>query len=429
MKGPGDGIWMRAIHAWIPRHALMHDDLATASGTDPDKFRLGLGCTSMAVLHPMQDPVTMAAEAGLGLLEGYGLDPGSIGQLVVATESGVDWAKPIASYVHEMLGLPARCRTYDVQHACFGASAALASAVGWIASGMAGGRSALVVATDVARYAEGSPGEATQGAGSVAILVGRAQGRGVLLPELGNEAVHAAQVMDFWRPGHMSTAVVNGKYSVRCYMAALAASYRLHRACGGPGPEALDYLLFHLPFPRMGEKAMRTLLEVEGAIARMVAPGLAASRVVGNIYSGSLYLALASLLESEGARCAGRRVGLFSYGSGCCAEFFAGTIGEDEGAWLGRTGLGGPGPGRETIDVDTYRAFRREGARLAAEGSFRLGHLPCADSLPPESRFVFLGYRNSKRVYAPGPGERRPAPGAAAGRVTRRARPPAGPAS
>ena len=49
---------------------------------------------------------------------------------------------------------------------------------------------------------------------------------------------------------------------------------------------------------------------------------------VGNIYTGSLYLALASLLHFEVADIVGQRVGLFSYGSGCAAEFFAGRVTE-----------------------------------------------------------------------------------------------------
>ena len=47
---------------------------------------------------------------------------------------------------------------------------------------------------------------------------------------------------------------------------------------------------------------------------------------VGNIYTGSLYLALASLLCAEVDAIEGQRIGLFSYGSGCAAEFFAGRV-------------------------------------------------------------------------------------------------------
>src|SRR5262249_58124842 len=57
-----------------------------------------------------------------------------------------------------------------------------------------------------------------------------------------------------------------------------------------------------------------------------VAPGLEAVSRVGNTYTASLYLCLAALLEREGPRLAGQRLGLFSYGSGCCAEVFTGLV-------------------------------------------------------------------------------------------------------
>ena len=429
-------VWVEGVTAYVPRHHLCHDDLAAVTGTDPEKYAKGLGCRSMTVLHPMQDSVTMAAEAGWSLLTSYGIDPESVGQLIVGTESGVDWAKPVAAYVHEMIGLSPRCRTYDVQHACYGASAALSSVGAWIASGMAAGRKALVIATDVARYDEGSPGEATQGAGAVALLVGSSS-TGVLRPDLGTEAVYSSQVMDFWRPGHRSTAVVNGKYSVRCYLAALEQTYQVHRTAGGPGIDELDYLLFHLPFPRMSEKALEVLMEAEhgrveqGAFRHVlrekIEPGVSAARRVGNIYSGSLYLSLASLLESRGASCAGRPVGLFSYGSGCCAEFFTARIGPSDETWKGRTGLSSIPASSTRIGIETYQEFRRETSRLNADRSFRLGRLPCADSVPEDARYVFLGYRNQKRVYAPGPSGRIARVESTARGVNRSAPQPVGP--
>src|SRR5262249_39076207 len=51
-------------------------------------------------------------------------------------------------------------------------------------------------------------------------------------------------------------------------------------------------------------------------------PALGLARESGNPYTASLYLALAWLLEREGATLEDRELALFSYGSGCCAEFF-----------------------------------------------------------------------------------------------------------
>ena len=49
------------------------------------------------------------------------------------------------------------------------------------------------------------------------------------------------------------------------------------------------------------------------------------NRDVGNIYTGSLYLSLISLLQNHTFQ-AGQEVCLFSYGSGAVAEIFSGSI-------------------------------------------------------------------------------------------------------
>jgi polyketide biosynthesis 3-hydroxy-3-methylglutaryl-CoA synthase-like enzyme PksG len=55
---------------------------------------------------------------------------------------------------------------------------------------------------------------------------------------------------------------------------------------------------------------------------------------VGNIYSATVYLALCGLLDAADLSVP-RRLGLFSYGSGCCGEFFSGVAGPEARARLG----------------------------------------------------------------------------------------------
>ena len=47
------------------------------------------------------------------------------------------------------------------------------------------------------------------------------------------------------------------------------------------------------------------------------------NKKIGNIYTGSLYLSLISLLEQAEDLEGGDRIGLFSYGSGAVGEFFS----------------------------------------------------------------------------------------------------------
>src|SRR5205807_2035884 len=89
---------------------------------------------------------------------------------------------------------------------------------------------------------------------------------------------------------------------------------------------------------------------------------------VGNTYTASLYLCLAALLEAEGRALAGERLGLFSYGSGCCAEFFTGSVPEGVEA-VADAGVAALLAGRTFIDVPAYERLVRGADDLGDEGA------------------------------------------------------------
>ncbi|NOZ01903.1 MAG: hydroxymethylglutaryl-CoA synthase [Deltaproteobacteria bacterium] len=395
---------VEGIAVSIPKHFIDLGTLAEATGVDPAKYYRGLGGRRMAVVTPIEDPVTMAVEATRTLIDRYDVDPSGIGMLIVGSESGVDAAKPIASYVHGMLGLAPHCRTFDTQHACYGATAALQMARDWTSRQVGEGKKAIVVATDIARYEVGSAGEPTQGAGAVALLVGNRPD--VLVIENHDDAVYTADVMDFWRPHYSSTAMVDGHYSLECYLKALENTYLTHRAASGLGWDDYRHLLFHVPFPKMAFKAFRQLHEIESKerngdfgpleeqFDRMTAPALWANIEVGNVYSASLYLSFAGLLEKSGHDLEGARLGFFSYGSGCCAEFFSGTVGTDASAWQGRIGVAEALAGRIELDYDQYLELRKETEAISRDGSYR--ERPASNG----EHVWFCGVQGHQRIYA-----------------------------
>ncbi len=398
-------VGIERLAVYVPAYALPLAALARARGVPPEKMTQGLGVEEMAIAPPCEDVVTMAASAGARLLRAAHVDPETIGMLLVATETGVDNAKPVAIFVHELLGVGRRCRVYELKHACYAGTAALMTAADWVRAGGGRARRALVIAADIARYEIGSPGEPTQGAGAVAMLVGR-EPRALVLSE--QSGTYAGNVHDFWRPLDRREAIVDGKYSVECYLDALAGAFMAYRGLERPPlvpgetlSDRLVRLLYHTPFPKMAMKAHRRLLEVDGhAAGRAVeddraaasyrtqaAPGLAAVARVGNTYTASLYLCLAALLEAEGRTLAGKRLGLFSYGSGCCAEFFTGGVPEGVEA-VADAGVGALLAGRSFIDVPAYERLIRGG---------EAGGEPPADFA---GEFVFTGVKNQRREYA-----------------------------
>lgn len=403
-------VGIESLSAYLPMYSLALDDLAKARGVDRQKYRLGLGLETMAIAPPCEDAVTLAANAAATLLERGLVDRDEIGLLLVATESAVDHAKPVSIFVHELLRVHPACRTYELKHACYGGTAALMTAAQWIASGAARGRKALVIAADIARYELRSAGEPTQGAGAVAMVVSDAPGQ--IAVDFRRSGAFAAGVFDFWRPLDRREALVDGSYSVDCYLQALDGAFRdFERAGrGGAGKGALPItdrfavFLYHVPFPRMAWKAHRLLLDldwrlreepaapaeslVQASFDNAVSPYLAACRAVGNSYTASLYFCLASLLEREGARLGGEPVALFSYGSGCCAEFFSGVVG---------AGAAGADPGlrrllerRRAISVAEYEAMRsaEEKAVPAPPDGFQGG-------------FFYAGTERDRRRYLP----------------------------
>ena len=401
------GVGIDAIALSVPRGYVDLGELAEARGVPPAKYLSGLGTRRMTIAAPDEDPVTLAVNAGRRLFERSGASPGEIGLCVVGTETAVDHSKPVAAFVHGLLGLPSACRVFEAKHACFGGTAGLLNAVDWIASGSARGRAALVVCTDIARYPLRSPGEPTQGAGAVAMLVRQAPR--LLALEVGRTGSFARDVHDFWRPLHHKEALVDGQFSVQCYLDALAGAYDEWRRLEGAESEVGEPLArtcYHVPYGKMARKAHRHRRMMDGlteqaadeSFEEEVAPSLDLPSRIGNVYTGSLYLALASLLNAEAAAIAGRRIGLFSYGSGCCAEFFAGKVSAEAAGLVARLEIDAPVHGCQRMSVADYERLRAEDA--AADRRPAPASAPRGQAIE-DRRAVYLGLDpNERRVYA-----------------------------
>ena len=383
-------------------------DLASARGVDPAKFTKGLGQHRMAIASPCEDTVTMAVEAGARAIKAFNVDPDEIGTLIVGTETGVDHSKPVAVYVHDLLGLNERCRTFETKHACYGAMAGLTASMDWIASGRARGRKGLVIASDIASYGLGTPGEPTQGAGAVAMLV--TPNPRLLAIEPATIGDYTRQVMDFWRPLYSKHALADGHYSIQCYLDALKSA-RLDAV--GERAELLDSLsacLYHVPFVKMAFKAHQRELEMElghainkaepepwqqlmDSYRRLCEPWLSLNAEVGNIYTGSLFLSLIDLLRQAGEQLAGRQISLFSYGSGCGATYCLGRIAEEAGTWQSALDPTALLKQRRRLTISEYEDLVRAG-----EQSDRKETLDPAD-FGLASGLYYTGTRNDRRHY------------------------------
>jgi hydroxymethylglutaryl-CoA synthase len=332
---------------------------AQARGEDANKFHVGIGQDQMSVISPDEDIVTLAANAARPIM--MELDPQTISAVLFATESGIDQSKSAGAFVHGLLGLSPRCRVVELKHACYGGTAALQMAVNMVR--VNANERVLVIAADVARYELGSPGEATQGCGAVAMLVSNQAD--ILAIETGS-GYYTEDVMDFWRPNYRDTALVDGKYSTMVYLTALKHAWQHFHETRQLNYDDFARFCYHLPFTKMAIKAHSRLMKITGQEANeaMIEQAMGASltynRTVGNSYSASLYFGLISLLENDPDNLAEQRIGLFSYGSGCVGEFFSGLVGADYQKYLYTNNHRQLLTSRESLTFSQYLDFYKQ---------------------------------------------------------------------
>lgn len=334
--------------------------------------RLGnLMMQSRSVGLPFEDPVTNAVNAAKPIVDALSeAERDAIELLITSTESGLDLSKSIASYVHAHLGLSRSCRLLEVKQACYAATGALQLAIGYLASGVSPGGKALIVATDVALVDERAGyAEPATGHGGVAVLVSDAPR--VLALDLGAFGCCSYETMDSARPTP-ELDIADVDRSLFTYLDCLTncfAEYR-SRVEGADFAATFDHLAMHTPFAGLVKAAHRKMMREAGAAAerieddfrRRVEPSLTYPAAVGNLCSGSVYLALASLLDHAGV-CEGARVGLYAYGSGCSAELFSGVVDRESAAAIGELAIGDHLARRRQLSFDEYAALLPETRR------------------------------------------------------------------
>ena len=363
------------------------DDLAEARNEDPNKYKIGIGQDRQAVVPPTQDIVTLGAAAAQKLRRSS-LD--RVSTLIVATESGIDNSKASGIYIKSLLGLNDYLRVVETKEACYSATAALQFARGIVALNPE--ENVLVIASDVARYGLNTPGEVTQGAGAVAMIVSRDPH--VMMIEPTNVA-YTKDLMDFWRPLYATEALVDGKFSNQVYIDFFLKTYHRYQQITGRTLGDFAAIIFHLPYTKMGKKGLEGLLKDDHSpAAERLRTNLTAeqqlSRQVGNLYTGSLYLGLLSLLQN-GDVIPGERIGLFSYGSGAEGEFYSGILQEGYQEFIGDDQLTALAKRQQVSVADYERMFNDQLGMCKDDVSFNLDNDP--------SDFVLTGQKDFQRIY------------------------------
>lgn len=320
---------------------------------------------------PWEDPVTMAVNAARLVVDDQNRD--QIGLVIVATETGVDLEKSISTWVHRYLELRPDVRNFEIKHACYGATAAIQMALGWLAT-TAEGRKALIVTTDQSLLAIGAPWEPICGGGAVAALLSSQPSLFEFTP--GESGVYAQEITDVIRP-NLCTETGNSDASMFSYLDALDGAHAAFCSQVEGSQRVFDWHVYHMPFPGLALTAHRAMCAAHGNtsrkaatedFARRVEPSTRFASQVGGVYSGSWLLGTLSLAE-HAALATGQRLAVFSYGSGSCAEFFALDVGE--AISNRRSTVTERIAARDEVSIDTYEQLERQRTEFAGAASFR----------------------------------------------------------
>jgi hydroxymethylglutaryl-CoA synthase len=360
-----------AVELIFPSQYVDQAELEAYDKVAAGKYTVGLGQTRMGFCTDREDINSLCLTVVTKLMERNSISYSSIGRLEVGTETIMDKSKSVKTVLMQLFEKSGNSdiEGVDTINACYGGTAALFNSVSWVESSAWDGRFALVVAADIAVYAKGNA-RPTGGAGAIAMLIGV---KAPLVLERGVRATHMRHVYDFYKPDLMSEyPVVDGKLSIQCYLSALDQCYQLFCSKSQKdgedcfGLKHLDAVLFHTPYCKLVQKSLARLMlndfvraseeeqsiEYPGlgafknikleetyfdrdlekafmtlsksAFEEKTQPSLLVASQVGNMYTPSLYGGLVSLLISRDAQeLVGKRVALFSYGSGLASSMFS----------------------------------------------------------------------------------------------------------
>lgn len=328
-----------------------------------------------AVALPCEDPVTFGVNAAKPLVDSLSeAEKDRIEMLVTCTESGIDFGKSISTYIHHYLGLNRNCRLFELKNACYSGTAGFQTAINFILSQASPGAKALVIASDISRFmavdemdavtADWSFAEPSGGAGAVAIIVSETPY--VFEVDVGANGYYGYEVMDTCRPVPDSEAG-NADLSLLSYLDCCEQAYLEYqrRIADVDYQDTFQYLAFHTPFGGMVKGAHRTMMrkmtqakpaQIEADFEQRVMPGIIYCQRVGNIMGGTVFLSMASIIDN-GQFDSSKRIGCFSYGSGCCSEFYSGIVTAEGQKRQRRWGIGTQLNERYQLSMDEYDAL------------------------------------------------------------------------
>lgn len=397
--------------------------LAKARNIEPEKLEKGLGLLKMTLADSHQDTVVFGANALTKLIIQNSINLDEIARIYVGTESSIDSSKPISSFLISLMeqkfgeNILAECDVVDFTFACIGGVDAMQNCIDFVKLNPT--KKAIVVTTDLAKYDLNSTGEYTQGAGAVAMLI---SSNPKIIAFENNWATSTKGVFDFFKPYrtvskeaitgnleneswfenleaeieiHKEQPVFDGQYSNQCYMDRTRDAYFSFKKL--KQTEATIYntwesIIMHLPYAFQGRRMLSEIYtldaddktitgqedaqeyqnklketskseEYKNFVTKKLMPAELASSLIGNLYTGSIFMGLLSTLShfyDTNKDVSGAKFGFLAYGSGSKSKVFEGIIQPEWRAAVANCKLFETLDNSFEIDFDTYEKLHKK---------------------------------------------------------------------
>lgn len=397
--------------------------LAKARNIEPEKLEKGLGLLKMTLPDTHQDTVVFAANALTKLIQENNLNLDEIARIYVGTESSLDSSKPISSFLIALMeqkfgkNTLSECDVVDFTFACIGGVDALQNCLDFVKLNPT--KKAIVVTTDFAKYDLNSTGEYTQGAGALAMLI---CSNPRIISFDNNWATSTKGVFDFFKPFrtlskeeitgnnnneswfdnleaaieiHKDQPVFDGQYSNQCYMDRTRAAYFSLKKLKNTSETIYNSwtsVIMHLPYAFQGRrmlseiyaldaeskiitgdettpeyqnklKAISKSEEYQNFVTEKLTPAELASSLIGNLYTGSIFMGLLSTLAhfyKTKKEITNSKFGFLAYGSGSKSKVFEGTIQPNWKATIANVNLFETLEESFEIDFSTYEKLHKK---------------------------------------------------------------------
>jgi len=425
MTTPKTGI--DAIAFDVAKIHLSIKNLAKARNIEPDKLEKGLGLLHMTLPDVHQDAVTFGANALTNLILEHNLNVNEISRIYVGTESAIDGSKPIGTFLLSLMEQKfgenslSQCDVVDFTFACIGGVDAMQNCIDFVR--LNPDKKAIVVTTDIAKYDLNSTGEYTQGAGALAILIS-ANPRIIAFEN--NWATSTKGVFDFFKPYralskaeitgndnnepwfehleneieiHKDQPVFDGQYSNQCYTDRTREAYFSFKKMI-TREECLynswERIIMHLPYSFQGRRMLPEIYALDGTekidtsdaaafqtqvremskseaykafVTQKLQPAELASSLIGNLYTGSIFMGLLSTLvhaRENNLALEGKKIGFMAYGSGSKSKVFEGEMQTEWKNALQKVVLFEKLQDSFEIDFETYEKLHKKEQKVSA---------------------------------------------------------------